>query len=110
MIDWEQVKQLHDEVGGDGFDEVVDLFLEEVEAVISRIAGTTDATALSGDLHFLKGSALSLGFRQFSDLCHDGEAAAANGAASSVDTGRIVESYEASKQAFLAEYRQKIAA
>ena len=106
MIDWTQVRQLHDEVGGDDFDEVVDLFLEEVEAVIARIAAPADPRTLPDDLHFLKGSALSLGFRAFSDLCHEGETTVA----SAVDTERIVQSYEVSKRVFLSEYRQKIAA
>ncbi|WP_442970022.1 hypothetical protein [Roseovarius sp. ZX-A-9] len=35
MIDWSRVAELRSEIGAEDFDEVVELFLEEVEAEIS---------------------------------------------------------------------------
>ena len=44
MIDWEQVTALRDQVGADDMDEVIDLFIEEVEAVTNRLR--TDITLM----------------------------------------------------------------
>jgi HPt (histidine-containing phosphotransfer) domain-containing protein len=55
---------------------------------------------LEADLHFLKGSALNLGFRHLAALCGAGEKRAAVGAA--VDVAEVAESFAASRQAFVA--------
>ncbi len=72
MIDWSRVTTLREEVGAEDFDEVVELFLEEVDDVVARLESGPAHDTLSEDLHFLKGSAMSLGFRQFSALCQAG--------------------------------------
>ena len=102
MIDWPRVRELKEEVGEDGFEEVIELFLEEVEEVISKLE-TGDRSQLEQDLHFLKGSALNLGFQNFSNLCLDGERMSANGQASDVDVALIIDSYHKSKATFLAD-------
>ena len=108
MIDWERVKTLCDEVGADDFDEVVELFLDEVDDVIARLSGSPDLTTLEDDLHFLKGSALGLGFRSFSALCQAGESLSAQGKAADVDLQKILDNYTASKQHFQAEMSQAL--
>ena len=65
MIDWPRVTELREEVGAEDFGEVVEIFLEEVEEVIGKLEGG-DRGQLEQDLHFLKGSALNLGFDEFS--------------------------------------------
>lgn len=100
MIEWKRVNELRDEVGADDFDEVVELFMEEVQEVIDRLRQTPDPGRLEGDLHFLKGSALNLGFEHFSNLCRIGEAKSATGAAEEVDLPEILNSFEMSKSAF----------
>lgn len=110
MIDWSRVKELCDEVGSEDFEEVVELFLEEVEEVISRLLTAPDPSLLEQDLHFLKGSALSLGFTTFSDLCQDGERASATGQADKVSVTEIVAEFERSKARFLTELPARIAA
>ncbi|MCD9147031.1 Hpt domain-containing protein [Pseudophaeobacter flagellatus] len=102
MINWPRVKELKDEIGSDGFDEVVELFLEEVDEIIEKLRGD-DRGQLEQDLHFLKGCALNLGFDQFSDLCLKGERQAAGGAADTVDLPEILANFDQSKQVFLAE-------
>ena len=102
MIDWSRVDELRDEVGAEDFVEVVDLFLEEVEEVMNRLRNAPDPTRYEVDLHFLKGSALNLGFRAFSTLCGDGERAAAKGDTGAVDIGSVIDNYAASKTEFLA--------
>ncbi len=110
MIDWSRVNELRDEVGAEDFDEVVELFLEEVEEVIGRLRTGPNRSQLEQDLHFLKGSALSLGFSAFSDLCQNGERNSAEGRAETVDVGEIVDTYDASKAMFMSELPQRLAA
>ncbi|WP_095587793.1 Hpt domain-containing protein [Actibacterium ureilyticum] len=76
MIDWDRVSILRDEVGGEAFNEVVTMFLDEVEETLSTLSTATPVADLLDALHFLKGSALSLGFRTFAALCHNGDQAA----------------------------------
>lgn len=102
MIDWLRVNELRDEIGDDGFSEVVELFLDEVEEVVTRLEKTPDPRSFEQDLHFLKGSAWNLGFAAFGALCQSEERRAAQGQASAVDIGTILVSYAASKDCFLA--------
>lgn len=100
MIRWSRVTELREEVGHDDFTEVVDLFLEEVGDVIEKLRRTDSSIDLEQELHFLKGSALSLGFEHFSDLCQDGENRAAGGRAVDVDLPAIINSFDESKVQF----------
>jgi HPt (histidine-containing phosphotransfer) domain-containing protein len=100
LISWERVNELRDEVGIEDFREVVAMFLEEVEDTMVRMIAVPDLSRLEEDMHFLKGSALNLGFLQFSDLCQAGEKAAAGGLADTVDLDEIFEVYAASKSVF----------
>ncbi len=93
MIHWPRVRQLRDEVGADEFDEVVEIFLDEVQEVIARLHADTARKDLEQNLHFLKGSALSLGFEVFSKLCQDSERLAASGEAKTVDLPSIVQNF-----------------
>lgn len=101
MIDWQQVATLREEVGAEDFEEVVELFLQEVDEEIE----TLDATAsdLGAKLHFLKGSALNLGFREFSNLCQSGESSLKQDPDASVDIGALLNSYQSSRSAFLSD-------
>ena len=100
MIDWERVDQLRDEVGAEDFAEVVDLFLEEVDEVIARLSDAPDPLRHERDLHFLKGSALNLGFAALAALCEAGERAAAAGRADTVEIAPVLECYSRSRRAF----------
>lgn len=102
MIDWERVGDLRSEVGEADFAEVVELFLEEVQEVIWRLETTPEPARYEEDLHFLKGSALNLGFRAFSGLCQDGEQGAAKGETDRIDIAAVIACYAGSKQQFLA--------
>ncbi|WP_170515439.1 Hpt domain-containing protein [Ruegeria atlantica] len=102
MIDWSRVRQLRDEVGASEFEEVVQIFLDEVQEAIDRLHQDTARLELEQNMHFLKGSALSLGFDRFSKLCQDAERNAAAGKASDVDLPAILTVYDTSKAEFLA--------
>ncbi|MHA6264295.1 Hpt domain-containing protein [Arenibacterium sp. CAU 1754] len=110
MIQWLRVTELREEVGEEDFGEVVELFLEEVEEVIQKLKDGPDRSQLEQDLHFLKGSALSLGFDHFSGLCQDGETRSANGRADDVDVPAIITGYEQSKTLFQKEMTARLSA
>lgn len=96
MIQWERVNELRGEVGAEDFGEVVALFLVEVEEVMERLHSNPDPTRLEEDFHFLKGSALNLGFAALCEICQQGE-----WNPGSVDLTSVFETYEASKEEFL---------
>lgn len=110
MIDWAKVTELRDEIGSEDFAEVVELFLEEVDEVISQLRDGVPPEKLEGCLHFLKGSALNLGFKAFSSLCAAGEAAAAAGEYQDIDVATVIISYGESKAIFLEELDGRMAA
>lgn len=100
MISWDRVNELRREVGDDDFAEVVTIFLDEVECVLARMAGAPGPDSYSADLHFLKGSALNLGFRALAALC-DGTGVG-TGPAKDRHLADIRRIYERSKTEFLA--------
>ena len=110
MIDWKRVADLRDEIGAEDFEEVVPIFLEEVSGVIDALRAGPDLSRLEEDLHFLKGSALNLGFEAFSTICSAGEKAAAAGMAASVDVTEVLACFDASKTTFEAGLAQGAAA
>lgn len=101
MIDWDRVIELRDEVGSEDFDEVADLFLEEVDEVINRLRDGTSSQSIEDDLHFLKGSALNLGFRSMAILCQQGEKAASSGQGDSFALQALLTTYDTSREEFL---------
>lgn len=110
MIDWDRVTELREQIGADDFDEVVELFLDEVLEVIGMLRDAPQPEKLECQLHFLKGSALNLGFADFSEKCHVGERQAANGQADQVDVKAILDSFDASHHLFLEELPSRFAA
>ncbi len=108
MIRWTRVTELRDEVGAEDFDEVVELFLEEVQEVIGRIRSASNQNDLGSELHFLKGSALSLGFHAFSELCQAGERAIAAGNTAAVDIDEIIAGFDASRDLFQQELESRL--
>ena len=103
MINWAQVAELRREVGAEDFEEVLGLFFEEVEEVTLRLSKTVLLTQLGEDLHFLKGSALNLGFEVFSEACNEGETLCAAGSSNTVNVTEILDIYRTSKVSFLAD-------
>ena len=73
MVNWDRISELREEVGEDDLAEVITLFCEEVEEVLSTL-DTAPAAELPGRLHFLKGSASNIGFEAVSLRCQSEEA------------------------------------
>ena len=79
MIDWTRVSDFREEVGAEDFDEVAELFLEEVAQAMANVRPDVLVTTLESELHSIKGSALNLGFQALAEQCRLGEKAAAGG-------------------------------
>ncbi|MBV2359450.1 Hpt domain-containing protein [Thalassococcus sp. CAU 1522] len=107
MIDWNRVRELRDEIGGADFDEVVDLFLAEVDNAIGGLQ-PEDTDAFRDQMHFLKGSALNLGFAALASLCADAECRP------DTDPGRVAAQvatvFAESRSLFFADLANRLAA
>ena len=101
MIDWNRVAELRDEIGSDGFAEVVDMFLAEADGVIARLSPDLGPQSLEHDYHFLKGAALNLGFVVMAHLCQSREIAAKGGVISG-DLAELNSIYHNSRAALMA--------
>jgi len=104
VIDWARVEELREEIGPESFSEVAELFLEEVGTAMTALG---PRHSLEQDLHFLKGSALNLGFAAFSELCAEGERLARLGRAGEIELAPLRASYHASLDAFHALCAQR---
>lgn len=69
VIDWDRVRELHDEIGEEAFEEVLILFVEEVDDALARLRMANAANMRMAEFHFLKGAALNLGLREMADVC-----------------------------------------
>lgn len=101
MIDWTRVEELRREVGEDDFPEVVEIFLEEVNELFERLPKAAQNGTLAEDLHFLKGSAASLGFLGLSTLCETGERHCALGTTAAFCIEHLRSGYESERREFL---------
>lgn len=107
MIDWDRIAELRDEIGDEDFGDVVALFLDEVTEVVEALRADPAPDKLECRLHFLKGSAMNLGFARFASMCQAGEQDAAAGRMAEVDVAAILSCYDDSKAAFLAGLEQR---
>lgn len=103
MINWARIKELNDEIGSEDFAEVVELFLSEAGTVVARLRDSPEPAGLEGELHFLKGGVLNLGFEEVARLCQEGEVLAAQGNAGQIDLQAIITAYDNAKASFLEE-------
>ena len=58
MIDWKRVSELREEVGEENFDEVIDLFLFEVEDELARLTGCHATATLAARAALSQGERL----------------------------------------------------
>ncbi|MGB0959398.1 MAG: Hpt domain-containing protein [Halocynthiibacter sp.] len=98
MINWDRVTELVNEIDAEDFQEIVTLFLEEVEDAMEEIQDIEAPSDLRDKIHFLKGSMLNLGFEDVGRFC---QAAEANLPATPVDLALLATKYQASKVEFL---------
>ncbi|MEC9196419.1 MAG: Hpt domain-containing protein [Pseudomonadota bacterium] len=101
MIDWNRINELRDEIGEEDFADVAQMFLVEVDAAIEQLRTAPELDSLAEDLHFLKGSAINLGFSAFAELCASGEYTARESDPSEVDVVEVVKCYDKSRVLFI---------
>jgi histidine phosphotransfer protein HptB len=102
MIDWDRISELRHEIGDDDFSEVAALFLSEMQCAMERLETNQNSETLESDLHFIKGSALNLGFSHLSQLCSDAEKLAATMDFATIELVAISNAYADSKSEFMA--------
>lgn len=102
MIDWDYVKQLEADIGTAEFNNVVALFLDEVDSEVELLrTAVASADTLKSKMHFLKGSAYYLGFTEFGDICTRNEILAGTGSPEKIDLARLIAVYEQARLQFL---------
>lgn len=69
LVNRERLTILRDEIGEDGFDDVIAMFLRESDEVVARLTAAGDGQMNEADLHFLKGNAMTLGLDDLAELC-----------------------------------------
>ena len=77
-MDWSRINELREEIGEEDLADVLALFLEEVDEKLGTLR-FSDAASLADDLHFVKSSALNIGFASLAGLSADMETAARAG-------------------------------
>lgn len=100
MIDWNRIAELKEEVGEEVFPEVVALFLEEFEGALGTLSPAAPTTA---EMHFLKGSAATLGFAQTGELCGKAETQLKTEGRCHVQVAEIISAYFGEKTELLAQ-------
>lgn len=111
MIDWGQVRQLQDDIGKEELDDLIEVFLLEVDETLGTLPADftkTDLGELSATFHFLKGCASNLGFSEFQVNCSKGEETAKNGHAPDFTSAEFYELYKRSKTYFMDQYKTQI--
>ena len=96
MVNWDRISELRDEVGEDDLAEVLELFCEEVEEVLTELSDA-DQSSLKGHLHFLKGSAANIGLDAVSALCRAAEDSLHANPDATVQVGTIRDTYHAAR-------------
>lgn len=79
MIDWDRFNELRTDIGEEDFAEVAELFTEEMSEMLGNLARRPN-TATADDFHFLRGSALNLGFIDLAKACLERENTVKSGA------------------------------
>lgn len=100
LIDWARVCELRHEIGEEGFEEVVGLFLDEADETVARLSAEVGPKKFAADLHYLKGAALNLGFSALAAICQDGERRA-NAGDLTIDLDDLRQTYADSRAGFL---------
>ncbi len=103
MIDWCKIRELMDEIGDSDFPDVARMFLSDTDAAIARLGATQN---IGDALHYIKGSALTMGFSELATLCQLGENAASAGAP--VDLDALRSCFERSRDRFLGEFPRRL--
>lgn len=100
MIDHDRIAELREEVGENDLAEVLQLFCEEVEETLERLAKGVFGD-LAEEMHFIKGSALNIGMTEVGRLCQQAEKALRADAGCKPDIAPIAGAFRNAKGAIL---------
>tara|TARA_R110000796_G_scaffold27713_2_gene76267 strand:+ start:4747 stop:5079 length:333 start_codon:yes stop_codon:yes gene_type:complete len=101
VIDWAYVNGLCNDIGRDSFDEIIQVFFEEVEDTLKHLENLPNQIDITEELHFLQGSALNLGFVGFSAECRKRHEILPDNLDELRHTANLLATYKASKIKFL---------
>ena len=96
-VNWARIRELRDEIGPDDFDEVVELFLAEVEGALEQLSCSQDPPD-EAEYHFIKSSALNLGFDGLAALCARGEAGMIEAGSADISPGEMSAAFQAERE------------
>ena len=91
MINWDRIAELQAEVGEDGIEEVIEIFIDEVRETVGELKAPEHGVALGDKLHFLKGSAQNIGLEELSSICAREESALRNNPAHCIPVDQIAD-------------------
>jgi len=100
MINWDRVEDLRTDVGADDFDEIVEVFLIEVDGIANALQTAKVDQDIELHLHALKNAALNLGFYELAALCQTSEKLAASKQARLVNFREVLGCLDASLKLF----------
>lgn len=69
MIDWTRVQQMHQDLGQVEFSNLTELMLDELRPIVEKLRAQPSHPVWESDLHQLKRSAMTLGFRDLAEKC-----------------------------------------
>lgn len=98
MIDWTRIDDLKEELGEEDFEEVFEIFLDEVQESVDSLDADPSGAALEAILHSVKGNAVTVGFSKLAELAGAGEIEAGQG--SQVNLSEITLAHTQSKDAY----------
>lgn len=93
-MDWTRIDELREEVGDEALEEILEVFISEIDDFLDTLKGRDDNTSLAGDLHFLRGAALNIGFKSLAEACQAGESLIKSGRRDEVDISGIFTKYD----------------
>ncbi|MEL7211231.1 MAG: Hpt domain-containing protein [Pseudomonadota bacterium] len=99
MIDWTRIDDLKEELGDEDFEEVFEIFLDEVQDSVDSLEAAPTGQALEAILHSVKGNAVTVGFSKLAELAGAGEVNAGQGA--DVNLQEITVAHTLSKEAYI---------
>jgi HPt (histidine-containing phosphotransfer) domain-containing protein len=111
MIDWNQLRQLQDDVGKDEMKEIVEVFILEVDEAIETLESNYNNLSFDdrcASFHFLKGCASNLGFKDFGNQCSAGEDASENRENPNFNITELTALYVGTKKILKEEYDKQM--
>ena len=93
MIDWGRIAELENDLGAEEIPALVSVCLEEVSEALENLVSPTEA-----ELHFIKGTAATLGLVDLAQIASEGESALKHNPASAIKVEQLKTAFELEKR------------